>query len=146
MIPEFDRRGYLPPGVHEADWEEFQTNAHRKALVAKMTALIDHLKAVGCKSLFIDGSFVTGKEMPNDYDACWDVTGVKFESVDPLLLDGSDEGKSGIEAKYGGDIRPDKFSPLESDATYFEFFQIDRNGEPKGIIQLVLTEFSLDQE
>ena len=115
-------------------------------IVAKMAVLIEHLKDVGCKSLFIDGSFVASKDLPNDYDACWDVTGVKFESVDKVLLDGSDDGKMQMEAKYGGDIRPDKFSPRESDATYFEFFQLDRNGEAKGIIQLLLSEMPLDQE
>ncbi len=43
-----------------------------------------------------------------------------------------------MEAKYGSDIRPDEFSPVE--ASYLEFFRIDRNGKKKGIGRLTLAE------
>jgi len=95
---------------------------------------------VGCRSIYVDGSFVTDKVRPNDYDACWDIHGVKIEKLDTALLDFSDAGKVAMEVKYGGDIRPDAFSPTEIDASYLEFFQIDRNGERKGIVRLVLAE------
>ncbi|MFA6114120.1 MAG: hypothetical protein WC729_09005 [Sphingomonas sp.] len=83
---------------------------------------------------------MTDKAKPNDYDACWDVQGVKIEKLDKALLEFSHEGNAAMEVKYGGDIRPDAFSPTELDASYLEFFQIDRNGERKGIVRLVLAE------
>jgi hypothetical protein len=144
MIPEFDERGYLPAGVHDASWREFAERyaitEHRRALTDKLALLVRHLKTVGCRTLYVDGSFVTDKVRPNDYDACWDVQGVKIEKLDKALLEFSDAGKKAMEVKYGGDIRPDAFSPTELDTSYLEFFQVDRNGERKGIVRLVLTE------
>lgn len=146
MIPEFDDRGFLPPGVHKAEWQEFRQRfaitAHRRQLADRMVLLIAHLKSVSCRSLFVDGSYVTDKQRPNDYDACWDVYGVKIEELDPVLTDFTDAGKQRMEDKYGGDIRPDMFSPTETDGTYLDFFQMDRNGRAKGIIHLSLTERS----
>lgn len=144
MIPQFDARGYLPEGVHDASWDEFieryAITAHRRSLAGKLALLVRHLKSVGCSAVYVDGSFVTDKEIPNDYDACWDTTRVKVEKVDRVLLDFSDAGKAAMAAKYGGDIRPGGFSPEEVDVSYLDFFQIDRNGERKGIVRLVLTE------
>lgn len=147
MIPAFNEKGFLPPGIHDATWEQFveryAITEHRTSLIKQMKTLIVHLKEVGSRSLFVDGSFVTNKERPNDYDACWDVHGVKIEVVDPILLDLSPNGKQQIEDKYGGDIRPDLFSPIETEGTYLEFFQEDRDGDPKGIVRLSLREIEL---
>ncbi len=131
MIPIFNPGGQLPEGIHEATWSEFleryDITAHRGTLIEGMKKLILHLKAVGCRALYVDGSFVTDREIPNDYDACWDVHGVKAE----------------IQDKYKGDIRPDSFSPMETSGTYLEFFQMDRDGNRKGIIRLSLEEIDL---
>ncbi|MYG51341.1 MAG: hypothetical protein F4204_03060 [Rhodospirillaceae bacterium] len=105
-----------------------------------MERLIKHLKSIKCTALYVNGSFVTSKERPNDYDACWNVRGVKFELIDPVLLGADDDGKQAMLEKYGGDIRPDQFSPVELDGTYLDFFQIDRDGNPKGIVELSLVE------
>lgn len=113
MIPQFDARGYLPEGVHDASWDEFieryAITAHRRSLAGKLALLVRHLKSVGCSAVYVDGSFVTDKEIPNDYDACWDTTRVKVEKVDRVPLDFSDAGKAAMAAKYGGDIRPGGF-------------------------------------
>lgn len=147
MIPIFNPGGQLPEGIHEATWSEFleryDITAHRGTLIEGMKKLILHLKAVGCRALYVDGSFVTDREIPNDYDACWDVHGVKAEKVDKLLLQFSDEAKAEIQDKYKGDIRPDSFSPMETSGTYLEFFQMDRDGNRKGIIRLSLEEIDL---
>ena len=49
-------------------------------------ALID-LRNAGCRIAYIDGSFVTDKEFPGDYDGCWDMTGVDLEAIDPVLYE-----------------------------------------------------------
>lgn len=147
MIPEFDERGSLPEGIHNASWTEFTERyaitEHRRSLVRRLALLIGHLKEVNCRRIFVDGSFVTAKERPHDYDACWDAHGVKIERIDPVLMDFSDEGKAQMEQKYGGDIRPDVFSPTETEGTYLDFFQIDRDGLPKGIVMLTLAEIEI---
>ena len=37
--------------------------------------------------MYIDGSFVTVKREPGDYDACWDIDGVNAEALDLVFLD-----------------------------------------------------------
>ena len=122
MIPEFNEKGQLPLGVHKASWEEFvaryATTDHRRSLISLMKKLIAHLKEVQCQNLFVNGSFVANKEKPNDYDACWDMQGTKFELVDPVLWGADDDGKKKMQEKYGGDIRPDICSPIETECTY----------------------------
>ena len=147
MIPAFNEKGQLPPGVHKVSWEEFvarfAVTKHRRGLVDGMKTLITHLKTVQCRNLYVDGSFVTVKVVPNDYDACWEMQGVKIELIDPVLLAFDDDGKRKMQEKYLGDIRPDICSPTETDGTYLEFFQIGRDREAKGIVQLSLGEIEI---
>ena len=76
MLPKFNQNGLLPPGIYIVDWEEFVQrfgyNPWRNHLLDGLREALDSLKNVGCRMVYIDGSFVTDKEYPNDYDACWD--------------------------------------------------------------------------
>ena len=47
---------------------------------------IDSLRRAGCRTVYIDGSFATSKEIPNDFDVCWDEEDVAPELPDPVLL------------------------------------------------------------
>lgn len=97
VIPLVDpATGNLPPGLHEATWEEiverYGYTPHRLALLAGLRAALDTLRQAGCGRVYLDGSFVTGKEVPNDFDACWEIDGVNvdlLEMLDPVLLDWS---------------------------------------------------------
>ena len=89
MIPPFDRATRnLPPGVHEAAWNElvarYGYTPHRLALLAGLKAALDALRTAGCRRVYIDGSFVTAKEAPADFDACWEVDGVDLARLDPV--------------------------------------------------------------
>jgi hypothetical protein len=145
MIPEFDLWGTLPEGVHYATWSEFKTRfgytAHRLDLIELLAKLARHLAEVGCATLYVDGSFVTQKAVPNDYDACWDSTGVKHDRLDPVLLRADAAGKAMMAARYGGDIRIANLSFGDFDGIYLDFFQTDRDGRKKGIVALDLHEF-----
>ena len=73
MIPQLNpASGYLPPGVHHADWCEvagrFAGNSHRGRLTDGLLAACLNLAGAGCGELLLDGSFVTAKELPGDYD------------------------------------------------------------------------------
>jgi hypothetical protein len=140
MIPNFTSSGKLPPGIHKATWVEFQErygyNPRRVWLLEGLKMLLDELSKVGCKSIYVDGSFVTDKELPGDYDLCWKMDGVFVEDLDPVLLNYTAEGKVRIEGKYRGDIRGAEFSVKETGATYLVFFQHDRNGIAKGVVEL----------
>ena len=104
---------------------------------------LDTLRTAGCRQVYIDGSFVTEKEFPNDYDACWDVTNVRPELLDPLLLK-FDNGRVAQKTKYLGDLFPAQTQESETGRTFLEFFQVDKEtGNPKGILVLDLR--SLEQ-
>lgn len=91
LIPELDGRGKLPAGVYWVTWEEmvlaFGFTSRRERLLISLNEALRLLKAVGCKSVYIDGSFVTGKPEPGDFDACWAVQGVDAVKLDPVFLD-----------------------------------------------------------
>lgn len=74
MMPPFDATGNLPPGIHEATWEEFVARygatSRRLTLLAGLKAALDALRTAGCQRAYIDGSFVTNKAIPGDFDGC----------------------------------------------------------------------------
>jgi len=85
----------------------------------------------------VNGSFVTAKEFPGDFDACWEMEGVEAELLDPVLLDFTD-GRAAQKAKYSGELFPVQRQGI-SGATFLEFFQIDKEtGDPKGIVMIDL--------
>src|SRR5437899_424819 len=87
---------------------------------------LDDLKRAGCKSLYLDGSFVTGKVSPGDYDCCWDTQGVTLESVDPVLLDTSFGGSLKQKVKFGGEFFPASLIEGGSGERFLDFFQTDK--------------------
>ncbi|HEV3079165.1 MAG TPA: hypothetical protein VGY66_05275 [Gemmataceae bacterium] len=94
----------------------------------------------GCRRAYIDGSFVTRKQRPGDYDGCWETTGVDLRKLDPVLLT-FDQGRAAQKAKYGGEFFPARFTEGGSGTTFLEFFQTDKEtGAPKGIVILQLRE------
>ena len=94
MIPSFDERGNLPPGIHPATWDEiverYATNERREQLLDGLRTAIESLHAAGCSRVYLDGSFITDKELPGDFDAYWEGGSVDPGLLDPVLLDFSD--------------------------------------------------------
>jgi hypothetical protein len=142
MIPEFDEGGNLPPGIHEATWTEivnrYSTSTHRRDLLDGLLDALRSLKAAGCSTAYLDGSFVTAEEHPGDFDACWESANVVFNRLDPELQDFSDK-RSAQKARYGGELYPADW-PAQADGTTFrDLFQRDRITEqPKGIVAIDL--------
>lgn len=148
MIPRFNRSGNLSVGIHVATWKQFVTrfgkNAHRRNLIAALKRAIIPLQHAGCQRIFIDGSFVTSKELPNDYDAAWDTTGVDLPlllRLEPVFGDFSN-ARANQKAKFLGEFFPATLPEAVSGLTFLEFFQNDnRTGKKKGILALELGEF-----
>ncbi len=145
MIPEFSTSGLLPVGLHEpASWHEleeaFGFNVHRRRLLAGLKDACYRLMAAGCKTVYLNGSFVTSKELPEDTDVCWDDDGVDFDALQrdsPVFLDFSNK-RAAQKAQFGGEFFPASAVADESGRTFLEFFQQDRDGNPKGIVKLDL--------
>lgn len=143
VIPQLTKDGYLPPGVHSASWVELQnafgTTPHRIRLLNGLREAAKSLTAAGCKTLYVDGSFVTSRLVPGDFDACWDAAGVDPGKLDPVLLDFNNR-RAAQKAKYGGELflaSTNANSPPAFRA-FLDFFQETRDGDAKGIIAIDL--------
>lgn len=145
MIPEFDESGILPPGVHSAEWSEFKeifgTNLTRQRMIDGLELAMTQLKAAGCRIIYIDGSFVTSKQKPGDFDACWEDNGVDIkylESIAPTLFNFALR-RAEQKIKYKGEIFPSNYPANDSGTAYIDFFQFDtRTNTCKGIIAIDL--------
>lgn len=145
MIPDLKDIGspwkVLPQGIHIATMEEiaifFATTDHRKNLYSGFERAVVSLSNSGCKTVFLDGSFVTAKPTPEDYDVCWDTTGVDRNLLDPVFYDFTNNRKE-QKNKYYGEFFPNNF--LADGVQFFnDFFQIDKyTGKAKGIIKINL--------
>ncbi len=141
MIPKLDPdTGYLPAGVHDTAWEDipahFSGNSHRQTLIKGLHAALRSLAAAGCRTVLLDGSFVSIKLLPNDYDAAWETVGVNPLLLDPVFLDFSNK-RAAMKAKYGGEFFPAS-AMAAGGVVYRDFFQRDRNGIAKGVLQIDL--------
>ena len=142
MELRFNSEGNLPAGIHWANWTDlsnhFGRTPHRLRLLSGLKKALEALRAAGCETVYLDGSFVTSKSRPRDFDACWDVVGVDVQRLDPVFLDFSN-GRAAQKARFGGELFPANCQVGLSGKTFLEFFQTDkRTGEPKGIIALDL--------
>ena len=143
MIPAFQSSGLLPAGIHPADWSDigarFGGSAHRDWLLAGLLKALTMLRDSGCTTVYLDGSFVTEKEHPSDYDALWDPTGVDPKRVDPVLLDFSDL-RLKQKLKYRGEFFPANATVDPVGITFLAFFQVCKvTGAPKGLVRIELS-------
>ena len=132
----------LPPGIHGATLAEvqttFATNAQRRTFYRGLLLAAAALSLAGCGILYLDGSYVTAKPIPNDYDACWDPTGVQHAKLDPVFLN-FDNKRQAMKDKFGGEFFPTS-TPNTATQSILQFFQIERfTGQPKGILLIVLS-------
>lgn len=146
MIPPIGAQGYLPPGIHDASWREiekaFGFTPQRKKLLIGLKAGLEALKRAGCRKVFIDGSFVTGKPAPGDYDCCWDLAGVDAAKLDQVFLRFENK-RLAQKTKYFGEFFPMQMAATKSGQTYLEFFQVDKDsGDKKGIVVIDLIQFA----
>ena len=142
MLPSFDKNGNLPPGIHWATWDElvayFGSSARRQRLLDGLYEALRLLREAGCQAVYINGSFVTTKEFPGDFDACWDIEGVDADRLDPVFLDFSNS-RAAQKERFGGELFPAQLTEGVTGTIFLEFFQMDRNtGQPKGIVAIRL--------
>jgi hypothetical protein len=123
-------------------WEEFMTrfggSQYRAVLANGLGKAIELLRAVGCSMVYVDGSFITSKELPGDFDACWRTDGIDWARLDPIFRDFSN-GRAAQKARFYGEFFPASLPEGVTGLTFLEFFQQDKDtGEPKGIVAIEL--------
>ena len=109
----------------------------RQQLLAGMLEALRLLKLAGCICVYTDGSLVTAKEEPGDFDACWDAEGVDFDLVDSRLLT-FDRGRATQKAAFLGEFFISDSRADPQGTLFRDFFQTDREGRRKGIVVIDL--------
>jgi hypothetical protein len=143
MTSHFDERGNLPAGIHRLSWDEilrqYGYNFHRGKLLNGLNKALHVFKRAGCKIVYLDGSFVTAKQYPNDYDCCWKSDGVDPNLLDRVLLNCSEIGRKLQKIKYYGEFFPSSTIEKSSGSPFLDFFQTDaETDEGKGIVEIDL--------
>ena len=141
----FQADGNLPPGIHSASWPEFQqlfgSNQHRQRLIQGLRGILLKLADAGCQIAYIDGSFVTAKPVPADFDGAWELQNVDLQrllAIEPVLFDFSNQ-RAAQKRKYLGEMFPADTQELSSGRTFLEFFQQDKQtGDAKGVVAVNL--------
>lgn len=133
----------LPAGVHAATLSEVEATyaytPHRRRLFRGFCAAVAELQAAGCQTIYLDGSFVTDKRHPNDFDACWDPAGVDISKLHPTLLDFSNS-RAAQKTRYLGELFIATHVEARSRLRFVDYFQVDRYSNcAKGIIYLDLS-------
>lgn len=133
----------LPPGAHSGSLQEvaaaFAGNSWRRNLFDGLVRASAKLRVAGCALVYLDGSFVTGKPKPSDFDACWDPQGVDRAKLDQVFLDFAN-GRAAQKAAFNGEFFPSSMMCNDVGRTFIEFFQLDRfTGKQKGIIAIPLS-------
>lgn len=133
----------LPPGIHEASLgavaTALATNAWRCELFEGLVLACGKLRLAGCPTIYLDGSYVTGKPRPGDFDACWDPSGVDPAKLDPVFLQFSN-GRAAQKAAFKGEFFPSSMMCMDVGRAFVDFFQLDRfTGKQKGIISIPLS-------
>lgn len=132
----------LPPGIHPATIAEveqaFAYNARRRELLEGLVDASVLLANAGCGAVFLDGSFVSAKPVPGDYDACWEPQGIDFAKLDQVF-DDFDNGRANQKAKFKGEFFPSTMIAADIGRAFVEFFQVDRfTGKRKGILSIAI--------
>jgi hypothetical protein len=131
----------LPPGIHAATLSEveatFAINQPRRDLFVGFIDGAASLLSAGCGTVYLDGSYVTAKPIPSDYDACWHPSGVDPTKLDPVFFDFTNQ-RQAQKAKFKGEYFPSTM-PNTPTQPFIEFFQNERfTGGRKGIVSIIL--------
>ena len=142
MLPDFDERGFLSPGEHPANWEEvrerFGGNPTRERLLVGLKKAIILLRAAGCPRIWLDGSFVSSKPEPGDFDGCYDFCDLTV--LDERLYPAFRLQQREQKRDFGGELFPAQALADRTEqgvsVSYRQFFQSSRKGTSKGIVVL----------
>ena len=133
MIPPFDDRGYLPPGVHPATLDEIaarfgKQTALRRDQMDSLRWRVDAAQRAGVTRFVVNGSFTTATRDPNDVDCV-----LLMDSNFPQDAAAEQELLAGLPFIEIQLVRPARFEMLVE-----KFFATDRHSNPKGMIEVLL--------
>ncbi|MFH1940445.1 MAG: hypothetical protein ABIK21_09910 [bacterium] len=138
-IPQLNKCGYLPKGIHKATIQQIKerfgkSSERRKELFGNFLAVVELVKKIRktVVHFFLDGSFVTAKEHPGDID-CIIIIKNNFDI----------EAKEAIQLHNATELFNCHILFAEQDdkrlkKEYIDFFSYDINEIPKGLLEVAL--------
>lgn len=144
-LPDLEEAtGALPPGVHEASFDElatderFSSTYRRRMLLEGLRRVVEALLERGIVDIWIDGSFVTDKPRPRDVDVVYGLP----PGTDPSRWGDvlSPVRRSQLKERTGVDLLTQYSVGRDaggSPSPILTYFQTDRQGRRKGIVKLV---------
>ena len=145
MIPEFNKDGNLPEGIHSTGEKDFLerfgvTSSRRKWLGQRVKEILDLVKSTSkLNRIFFWGSFVTAKESPNDVDI------LLLMAEDFQLKDVPEECKilfdfSRARVRFYADIFWSKASIGEDTLSlWLDTYQVTKDFRRRGIVEVKLS-------
>ncbi len=133
MIPPFEERGYLPPGIHPATLDEIKDrfgseSELRRVQMESLRWLVDLARRAGVVRLIINGSFTTEVFEPNDVDCAL------------LLVAGFPRDKAAEAELLSGlpFLEMSLVNQADFDILVEKFFATDRHLVAKGMVEVIL--------
>ena len=155
MIPAFDpNTGALPPGDHQATLEQIGRRMgftpRRRWFLKGLRAAVEAFWAAGIQEIYVDGTFCTEKPDPGDIDGYWvEPDGGVYDRIDPYWIDLElvlvplvRKWKWRMWSDYGVEFFIHPAMQATPELGFPEFFRQDRDGQPRGVIQVVKAETS----
>ncbi len=143
MLPPFNERGDLPPGVHAAGWQElaerFGAGPVRQARLRTLRHL--HLLAAATGHLdrfLVYGSFVTNTDEPRDVDVVL-VMGEEFVLENAPRESRTVFSHPDADARFGASVFWVRrgILPEAEMAGFLEFWETRRDGARRGIVEVI---------
>ena len=140
MSLNFNSKSYLYETIiltYEEFVQHFGTNPRRMEQINNALSFFRIFHSCGCKTVYVDGSFVSKKKYPEDIDLCFDLTGVDAENIERQFPQFYDIHAIG---RIRRDLQCHIFYFTENDQRLFNLLSEDRNGNLKGFVKLNLND------
>jgi len=150
LIPALDpETGALSPGDHRATLDEITRRlgftSRRRWLLKGLRAAVQALWAAGIREIYIGGSFCTEKPDPGDIDGYWvEPDPEVYDRIDPYWIDFElifmplvRKRKWRMWAERGVEFFIHPGMQASPDMDFPTFFRRDRDGRPRGVIQVI---------
>lgn len=113
----------------------------KKELDKRSEMMLGLMENCGIKRVYVDGSFVTDKDRPGDIDGCYDIPlGATDASLRPMypIWPWNPANRAMSKTMFGIELAPSRFPATTTGQPYLEFFQKDREGNPRGVVLIEL--------
>jgi hypothetical protein len=143
MLPPFNERGDLPPGIYRAAWAEIDARfGTGPAARRRLAGTLRHVHALAMRTghlerFLIFGSFVTDKELPGDVDVVL-VMAEAFKLEEAPRESRTLFSHAEADARFGASVFWVRRGILPDGemAGFLDFWQTRRDGVRRGIVEV----------